>query len=81
MHAAVRHGTPSFTSLPKHGEVGCEVSPPRSPIRSLTSLDHPESCLTRISRSATHQVLMVVSLRDYLDLLPVESWMVVVDLV
>ena len=33
------HGTPSLTSLPKYGEVNCEVRPPRSPIRSLTSLD------------------------------------------
>ena len=39
VHAASRHGTPSLTSLPKDGEVSCEVRPPRSPIRSLTSLD------------------------------------------
>ena len=39
VHAASRHGTPSLTSLPKDDEVSCEVRPPRSPIRSLTSLD------------------------------------------
>ena len=27
MHAAVRHGTPSLTSLLKDGEVSCEVRP------------------------------------------------------
>ena len=27
MHAASRHGTPSLASLPKDGEVSCEVSP------------------------------------------------------
>ena len=53
VHAASRHGTPTLTSLPKddevscedemscEDEVSCEVRPPspRSPIRSLTSLD------------------------------------------
>ena len=38
MHAASRHGTPSLTSLPKDGEVSCEVRPQWSPIRILTSL-------------------------------------------
>ena len=31
MHAAVRHGTPSLTSLPKDSEVHHEVRPPSSP--------------------------------------------------
>ena len=40
MHAAMRHGTPSLASLPKDGEVSCEVRPPtRSSKRSLTSFD------------------------------------------
>ena len=39
MHAASRHGTPSLTSHPKDDEGSCEVRPPRSPIRCLTSLD------------------------------------------
>ena len=57
VHAASRHGTPSLTSLPKDGEVSCEVRPPRSPILSFTSLDRAylqspdEDC---ISHSATH---------------------------
>ena len=56
MHAASRHGTPNLTSLPKDDEVSCEVRPPGSPIRSLTSLDRAkvqspdEDC---ISHSAT----------------------------
>ena len=37
MRAASRHGTPSLTSLPEDDEVSCEVRPPRSPIRSLTT--------------------------------------------
>ena len=39
MHAAVKHGTPRLTSLPKDGEVSCKGRSPRSPIRSLTSFD------------------------------------------
>ena len=39
VHAASRQGTPSLTPLPKDDEESCEVRPPRSPIRSLTSLD------------------------------------------
>ena len=56
MHAAVKHGIPSLTLLPKDGEVSCEVRPSRSPIWSLTSLDQAklqspdEDC---ISRTAT----------------------------
>ena len=46
MHAASRHGTLSLTSLPRDGEVSCEVIPPRSPIRSLTSLDRATRPLT-----------------------------------
>ena len=50
MHAAVRHGTPSLTSLKKDGEVSCEVRPPRSDLRGQTSeVTHPESDLTRQS--------------------------------
>ena len=36
---ASKHGTPSLSSLQKDDEVSCEVRPPKSPIRSLTSLD------------------------------------------
>ena len=39
MHAAVRHGTPSLTSLPEDVKVSCEVRPTRSPFQSFTSLD------------------------------------------
>ena len=48
---------PLLTSLPRDDEVSCEVRPPRSPIRSLTSLHQvelqspDEDC---ISHSATH---------------------------
>ena len=53
MHSEARHRTPSLTSLPKDGEVNCEFRPPRSPIRSLTSLDRAqlqspdENCISR----------------------------------
>ena len=63
MHAGMINGTPSLTSLPKDGEVTCEVRPPRSPIRSLTSLDQAElqspdeDCL---SHSATHPTARAV---------------------
>ena len=59
MHAAVRDGTPSLTSLAKDGDVSCKVRPPRSPIRSLTSLDQAQLQLLAedcISHSATHPV-------------------------
>ena len=55
MHAAVRHGTPSLTSLPKDGVVSCEVRPPMSLIRSLTSLDQAylqspeENCISHLA--------------------------------
>ena len=39
MHAVVRHGTPSLTSLPKDGEVSCEVQ--------ALAVTHPEFDLTR----------------------------------
>ena len=42
MHATSRHGTPSLTPLPKDDEVSSGVRPPRSPIRSLTSLDQAQ---------------------------------------
>ena len=37
MHAAVRLGTPGLTSLPKGGEVSCEVRRPRSGLRGHPS--------------------------------------------
>ena len=51
-----RHGTPTLTSLPKDDEVSCKVRPPRSPIRSLNSLDRAqlqssdEDCISHSSR-------------------------------
>ena len=62
MHAAVRHRTSNLTSLPKRDEVSCEVRPPMSPIRSLTSLDQaqlqsPDENF--ISHLATHPVKLL----------------------
>ena len=57
MHAASRHGDPNLASLPKDGEVSCEVRPSRLPIQNLTLLDWAqlqspdENCM---SRSAIH---------------------------
>ena len=65
MDAASRHGTTNLTSLPKDDEVSGEVRPPRSPIRSLTSLDRAKLRLPDILKterklfkplSATHPV-------------------------
>ena len=53
MHAASRHGTTSLSSFPKD-EVSCEVRPPRSPIRNLTSLDRASARFAKDSILTTN---------------------------